>query len=73
MEELHRTLKTLTFTVCHAESIENLNVIHSNVSPAFSLHQTFDNHLAGKSIGLFFRQLFLEWKKHSYGGKYQYE
>lgn len=37
--------KSLTFTIRHAESIENLNVIHSNVSPALSIHQTFDHHL----------------------------
>lgn len=37
--------KSLTFTIHHAESIENLNVIHSNVSPALSIHQTFDHHL----------------------------
>lgn len=40
--------KSLTFTVCHAESIENLNVIHSDVSPALSIHQTFDHHLEKK-------------------------
>lgn len=37
--------KSLTFTIRHAESIENLNVIHSNISPALYIHQTFDHHL----------------------------
>lgn len=37
--------KTLTFTIYRAESIENLNVIHSNISPALSIHQTFNHHL----------------------------
>lgn len=41
--------KSLTFTIRHAESIEYLNVIHSNVSPALSSHQTFDHHLEKKS------------------------
>jgi len=37
--------ESLTFAVRHAESIENFNVIDSNVPPALSLHQTFQHHL----------------------------
>lgn len=56
--------KSLTFTVCHAESIEHLNVIHSDVSPALSLHQTFDHHLweEKNAQGCFFGNLSLNGK-----------
>ena len=37
--------KSLTFAIWHAESIENPNVIHCDVSPALSIHQAFDHHL----------------------------
>lgn len=37
--------KGLTFTLRHAEPIQNLDVIHSDVPPALRIHQTFNHHL----------------------------
>lgn len=37
--------KILTFTVCYAEPVQNLNVIHSDVSPTLCFHKTFNHHL----------------------------
>lgn len=37
--------EALTFTVRHAEAIENLDVIYSNVAPALSLYQPLNHHL----------------------------
>lgn len=53
------TTKSLTFAVRHAEPIENFNVIHSNVSPALSLHQPFDHHLEIKIKRVTFHLPFL--------------
>lgn len=63
--------KSLTFTVRHAESIENLNVIHSNVSPALSIHQTFDHHLEKGTVSDFLTTFswMPQWKEQRYSDK----